>query len=101
MFQKKQIIYSEKLGVCRVENIVHLAAGRNDRPVDYYALKPLLGTQQAAYLPVINHTQQLRELFTPEEARSLKASEAYQQDEVLKSAIDYVLSQEKPEPGKA
>lgn len=28
MFEKKQIIYSEALGVCRVDNIVSLSAAR-------------------------------------------------------------------------
>ena len=97
MFQKKQIIYSEELGVCRVENITGLAAGREDTPVQYYVLKPLTGSAQSAYLPVEGHKQVLRELFTPEEARRLQQSEAAGQEGPLKAAIAYVLAgEEKP-----
>lgn len=92
MFQKKQIIYSEKLGACRVENIVQLAASKGDKPIEYYALKPLFGTQQAAYLPVQNHQQMLREIFSYSEARELVGTEVYKQDENLKKAVDYVLN---------
>ena len=94
MFQKKQIIYSEELGVCKVENIVSLAASKTDKPVEYYALKPLLSQASAAYLPVANHKQVLRELFTPEEARQLKGSEAYTKNTNLKAAVDYVLAKQ-------
>lgn len=38
MFQKKQIIYSETLGVCVVDNIVSLAASKREKPVLYYVL---------------------------------------------------------------
>ena len=41
MFQKKQIIYSETLGVCVVDNIVSLAASKREKPVPYYVLKPV------------------------------------------------------------
>ena len=41
MFQKKQIIYSETLGVCVVDNIVSLAASKREKPVPYYVLKSL------------------------------------------------------------
>ena len=41
MFQKKQIIYSETLGVCVVDNIVSLAASKREKPVLYYVLKPV------------------------------------------------------------
>ena len=33
MFQKKQMIYSETQGVCRVENIVNLSATKGARTV--------------------------------------------------------------------
>ena len=41
MFQKKQIIYSETLGVCVVDNIVSLAASKREKAVPYYVLKPV------------------------------------------------------------
>lgn len=92
MFQKKQLIYSEELGVCKVENIVSLSAAREEPSVDYYALKPMFGNKQAAYLPVEGHKQVLRELFTVEEAEALKNTEEAKKDGPLKEAIAYVLS---------
>lgn len=94
MFQKKQIIYSEKLGACKVENIVQLAAVKGEPTVEYYALKPLFGTSQSAYLPVENHQQVLREIFTREEALELRKTDSYKKDENLKAAVDYVLEQQ-------
>ena len=41
MFQKKQIIYSESLGACVVDNIVSLAASKGGKTIPYYLLKPL------------------------------------------------------------
>ena len=41
MFQKKQKIYSETQGVCIVENIVQLPAGKGVT-LPYYVLKSLL-----------------------------------------------------------
>ena len=37
MFQKKQIIYSETLGVCVVDNIVSLAASKREKPVERFS----------------------------------------------------------------
>lgn len=93
MFQKKQLIYSEELGVCRVENIVSLSAAREEPSVEYYALKPLFGSKQAAYLPVEGHKQVLRELFTREEAAALQNTEEAKKEGPLKEAIAYVLKE--------
>ena len=41
MFQKKQVIYSESLGACVVDNIVPLSASRTEPAVLYYVLKCL------------------------------------------------------------
>ena len=93
MFVKKQLIYSETLGVCRVENIVQLSAVKDGPQREYYVLKPLLDSRQAAYLPVKDHAQVLRELFTEEEARQLKDTRDYRENENLKKAVDYVLKE--------
>ena len=41
MFQKKQVIYSESLGACVVDNIVPLSASRTESAALYYVLKCL------------------------------------------------------------
>ena len=45
MFQKKQMIYSESLGVCQVENIVGLSATKRGETISYYVL--ILGCKTA------------------------------------------------------
>ena len=91
MFQKKQMIYSETQGVCRVENIVNLSATKGAPAVAYYVLKPVYTPEKVSYIPVENHKVELRELFTEEEAKDLEGTEAAEKDENLKNAIDYVL----------
>lgn len=69
MFEKKQVIYSATLGVCKVENIVQLSANRNrENKVAYYVLRPLFADNRAAYIPVEHHQVELRELFSKDEA---------------------------------
>ena len=96
MFQKKQIIYSESLGACVVDNIVSLSASRSAPQVQYYVLKALF-EDKVSYIPVEHHQVVLREMFTTEEASQLKGSEQYQKDGHLKAAVDYVLRNEDKE----
>lgn len=92
MFQKKQYIYSETLGVCLVENIVHLTAGKED-PVAYYLLRPVFAKAEASYIPVENHQVVLREMFSEEEARAMEEDPGLDlsKQPLLKDAIDFVL----------
>ena len=89
MFQKKQKIYSETQGVCIVENIVQLPAGKG-ATLSYYVLKSVLD-EKTSYIPVKNHQVNLRELFTEEEARALLQDPELENDERLKAAVHYVL----------
>ena len=86
MFQKKQLIYSETLGVCQVENIVGLSATKGGETISYYVLKPIFQQEKISYIPVEHHQVALRELFTEEEARQLLESEEAMKDELLKQA---------------
>ena len=90
MFQKKQIIYSETLGVCVVDNIVSLAASKREKAVPYYVLKPVF-EDKVSYIPVEHHRVVLRDMFTGEEALKLKETEQYEKDKHLRQAVDYVL----------
>lgn len=94
MFEKKQIIYSETLGLCRVDNIVSLSATRGEAGVPYYVLRSLADTSKVSYIPVDHHQVKLRELFTKDEAKALLQSEELAQNELLKEAVDYVLHSE-------
>lgn len=91
MFEKKQVIYSESLGVCRVDNIVSLSAARGEAGVPYYVLKSVFDSSKVAYIPVDNHKVVLRELFTVEEAQALAGTEALEENGQLKQAVEYVL----------
>lgn len=92
MFQKKQKIFSETQGVCIVENIVQLPAGKGET-LPYYVLKSIFDGK-TSYIPVNNHQVNLRELFTKEEAASLLQSPELEKNEQLKAAVQYVLQAE-------
>ena len=92
MFQKKQKIYSETQGVCIVDNIVQLPAGKGET-LPYYVLKSVFDTAKVSYIPVNNHQVVLREIFTEEEARELQKNPELMKNESLKAAVDYVLQQ--------
>ena len=91
MFEKKQIIYSETQGVCRVDNIVSLSATKGVPGVPYYVLRSVFDADKVSYIPVDHHQVVLRELFTREEAQALIGTEELERDEKLKEAIEYVL----------
>lgn len=94
MFSKKQYIFSETLGVCQVENITQLNAGKGD-PVSYYVLRPVFSKEQTSYIPVENHEMVLTELFSKEEALRLQQEEEQKLKEnpLLKDAVEFVLAQ--------
>jgi RNA polymerase-interacting CarD/CdnL/TRCF family regulator len=93
MFQKKQKIYSETQGICIVDNIVQLPAGKGEN-VPYYVLKSVFDTSKVSYIPVNNHQVNLRELFTKEEAQELLNSPELEKNVQLKAAVEYVLQSE-------
>ena len=93
MFQKKQKIYSETQGVCIVDSIVQLPAGKSEM-VPYYVLKSVFDASKVSYIPVNNHQVVLKELFTAEEARELLKNPELEKNERLKAAVDYVLQSE-------
>ncbi len=97
-FQKKDIIYSESQGVCIVDNIVQLPAGRGET-LSYYVLKSVFDTSKVSYIPVKNHQVNLRELFTEEEAIELQQSEEFEKNEKLQAAVRYVLRQKGNQDG--
>lgn len=70
MFQKKDYIYSETMGVCRVADITNLAP-KKGTAVPYYVLKSVYQKDKVAYIPVENHIVELRELISPEQAQAL------------------------------
>ena len=66
MFTKKQMIHSETLGICRVDDIVKLANKAGDI-TQYYMLRSV-EEGKVAYIPVENHEVKLRELTEEEKS---------------------------------
>jgi hypothetical protein len=92
MFQKNQYIFSETLGVCHVDAITQLSAGR-EAPVAYYVLTPVFAKEGTSYIPVEDHQVVLRDMFSEEEARAMEADPNIdlEKNPLLKDAIDFVL----------
>ena len=67
MFQKKDIIFSENMGVCRVDDVTGLSVQKTN-PVSYYVLRSVYKKDKTAYIPVENHEVTLRPLISKEEA---------------------------------
>lgn len=92
MFEKKEYIYSETMGVCRVADIVKLSPNnRLSEPVWYYQLKSAFDKSKVAYIPVENHQVSLRPLLTKEEAEGISTEELEKMDEKRKGEVRFVL----------
>lgn len=92
MFEKKDIIFSETLGVCKVEEVTKLSTN-NSVPVLYYGLRSVYDKAKVSYIPVENHAVQLRPLITVEEAQERASREDFKDmNTLLKREVEYVLS---------
>lgn len=92
MFEKKEYIYSETMGVCKVADIVKLSPNnRFGEPVWYYQLKSAFDKSKVAYIPVENHQVSLRPLLTKEEVEGILAEDMEKLDEKRKGEIRFVL----------
>lgn len=94
MFEKKDIIFSETLGVCQVAEITKLSA-RNGEQVLYYGLRSVADNKKVSYIPVENHQVQLRELISHEEAEQLANTDMKQLSELQKNEVQYVITHAK------
>ena len=82
MFQKKEMIYSETLGVCRVDDITKLVNAKGQGGM-YYVLKAKYEKNKVSYIPVEEHKVVLRELITEEEASSKVENDSYNKEDYL------------------
>jgi hypothetical protein len=95
LFQKKDIIYSETIGVCVVDDIVKLADNKKDT-YQYYLLRSVAERKKKAYIPVENHTVQLRRLMTLQEAVAVQKEPDYEKkDTLVKGEVQYVIENSK------
>lgn len=91
LFQKKEVIYSETIGVCVVDDIVKLADNKKES-YNYYLLRSVFDRTKKAYIPVENHTVQLRNLITLQEALAIRDEEHYdEKSEQVKGEVTYVI----------
>lgn len=96
MFEKKQFIFSETMGVCRVMDIVKLSAKKGvDDAMAYYHLKAVADKLQDAYIPVENHKVVLRELISREDAAKLTEDEIKKMTRQQQDEIAFVLQEKK------
>lgn len=77
-----------------MDDIVKLADSRKDT-YNYYLLRSVYDKTKKAYIPVENHSVQLRNLITPGEAQTLQAQEDFnEKSEQEKGEIRYVIETE-------
>lgn len=91
MFEKKDIIFSETLGVCQVAELPKLPA-KNGEPVPYYGLKSIYDKSKVSYIPVEHHQVQLRELISYEEAQKLLDNPPENLNGLLLQEAEYVAA---------
>lgn len=91
MFEKKDVIFSETLGVCQVAELTKLSA-KNGEQVMYYGLRSVEDKKKVSYIPVENHQVQLRSLISIEEAEELAKGDQSHLTDKQKSEIQYVLT---------
>ncbi|MDE6221087.1 MAG: CarD-like/TRCF domain protein [Lachnospiraceae bacterium] len=95
MFQKKEVIYSETIGVCIVDDVVKLADNKKES-YNYYLLRSVFDKTKKAYIPVENHTVQLRNLITVQEALALQNEDQYdEKSEQVREEVAYVIEKNK------
>ena len=91
MFEKKDVIFSETLGVCQVAELTKLSA-KNGEQVMYYGLRSVEDSKKVSYIPVENHQVQLRPLISIEEAKRLDGMDQSQLTDKQKDEVRYVLT---------
>ena len=88
MCEKKNVIFSEKTGVCVVHDVTKLTDDHGNA-MSYYVLKNVFDKSKVAYIPVEGHQVVLRDLITVEEAvekYALWQKEAVQPEEAGENA---------------
>ena len=91
MFEKKTVIYSETIGVCRVDDITKLTQKKGDT-ISYYVLRSLENKDKVAYIPVEKHKVNLRELIDYDQALEMKSKLTKEDSSLKKFEINYVIS---------
>lgn len=72
MFQKKDYIFSDSIGVCRVDDVTKISMKAGESPL-YYVLRSHYDKDKVCYIPVEGHQVTLRELRSKEEISEMLA----------------------------
>ena len=99
MFEKKDILFSETMGVCQVSELTKLSA-KNGEQILYYGLRSVYDKKKVSYIPVENHKVLLRPLITKEEATELKENNSDELTELQREEIEFVITREEPKKKK-
>ena len=91
MFEKKEIIFSETMGVCQVAELTKLST-KSGEQVLYYGLRSISDKKKVSYIPVEHLQVQLRPLISLEEAKRLSKEPQDKLNEFQKMEIEYVLA---------
>ncbi len=91
IFHKKDIIFSEAIGVCRIEEITNLTQ-QNGQVITYYGLRSVTDRNKTAYIPVENHSVILRNLIDEKTAQEIKAATYEKESELVRNEVDFVLN---------
>ncbi len=70
MFQKKDYIFSDSVGVCRVDDVTKISMKAGESPL-YYVLRSYYDKDKVCYIPVEGHKVSLRKLRTEQEIKEL------------------------------
>lgn len=94
MFEKKEIIFSETLGVCQVAELTRLSA-KNGEQVLYYGLRSVYDKNKVSYIPAEHHQVLLRPLISYEKAEELSKKPLDDLNELERREMEYVLANKK------
>lgn len=94
MFEKKDVLFSETLGVCQVAELTRLSA-KSGEQIMYYGLRSIYDKTKVSYIPVEHHQVQLRPLISYEQAQELSKMPQASLNELQRREIEYVLANKK------
>ena len=80
-YQKKDILFSGVLGVCKVDEVTRLSTQGGEN-ILYYGLRSIADQTKVSYVPVDNHSVLLRDLVTVEEAKKVLERAQLQKDKM-------------------
>lgn len=98
-FEKKEYVFVDDIGVCRVDEITKLTQ-KDGTAILYYGFRSAMIQTKTAYIPVENHEKGIRKLISVEDARAYLELPKEQQNELLSYEARFVITKEKKDAEK-